>query len=115
MRVACRHLSVEDLVSILREAKDSVAGQLARDFRGYGIELRLSECALREVAERAVREQTGARGLLTVLEDALRDFKFECPGTGVTAIDVDAEVVRRPAESLTALLARHREQQQPVT
>ena len=113
VRVACRHLSVEDLVSILREAKDSVAGQLARDFRGYGIELRLSECALREVAERAVREQTGARGLLTVLEDALRDFKFECPGTGVTAIDVDAEVVRRPAESLTALLARHREQQQP--
>ena len=106
VRVACKHLTSDDLLCVLRDAKDSVASQLVRDFGGYGIELELSECGLKEVAERAVREQTGARGLLTVLEETLRDFKFELPGTGVTRVRVDADVVRRPAEALEALLAR---------
>ena len=106
VRVACRHLTADDLLCVLRDATDSVATQLARDFDGYGITLELKECALREVAERAVRERTGARGLLTVLETTLRDFKFELPGSGVERLEVDVETVRRPAQALEALLAR---------
>ena len=62
---------------------------------------------MREIANRAIAERTGARGLLTVLEETLRDFKFECPGTGLTVIDVDAATVRRPGESLRRLLQEH--------
>ena len=107
VRVACRHLTADDLVGVLRDAHDSVAAQLTRDFRGYGIELALTEEALREVAERASAQGTGARGLLTVLEETLRDFKFELPGRGVTRLEVDADTVRRPAERLQALLEEH--------
>lgn len=34
VRVACRHLTVDDLMKVLRDAKDSVAEQLVRDFAG---------------------------------------------------------------------------------
>lgn len=44
--------------------------------------------ALREIAERAVAEQTGARGLLSVMEGVLRDFKFELPSTAVRRLEV---------------------------
>lgn len=74
--------------------------------RADGIELHLTECAMREVAERAVTERTGARGLLTVLEDTLRDFKFELPGRGIERLEVDAATVREPHAALEALLAR---------
>ena len=104
VRVACRHLSADDLLCVLRDAKDSVASQLVRDFAGYGITLTLTECALREVANRAVAERTGARGLLTVLEETLRDYKFELPGSGITELEVDAEVVREPKARLEKLL-----------
>ena len=46
--------------------------------------------ALEEVADRAVAQQTGARGLLTVLEETLRDFKFELPSTGAPSTDFHA-------------------------
>ena len=105
VRVACRHLDAADLHRVLRDAKDSAWAQLQRDFAGYGIEIAISECGLREVAEIAVRERTGARGLLTVLERTLRSFKFELPGRGVRAVTVDAATVRDPGAHLRALLA----------
>ena len=80
--------------------RTTVAAQLTRDFRGYGIELALTEEALREVAERA-SAQGWARGLLTVLEERLRDFKFELPGRGVTRLEVDADTAAA-AERLQA-------------
>ena len=106
VRVACRHLTEEDLLCVLRDAKDSVASQLTRDFAGYGTELVLTECAMREVARRAVAEKTGARGLLTVLEETLRDYKYELPGSGVAKLEVDKSVVQQPQAKLAELLAQ---------
>ena len=59
------------------------------------------------MARRAVAEQTGARGLLSVLEGALRDFKFELPSTSVRRLEVDARTIRQPGEALQELLAEH--------
>ena len=66
--------------------------------------MKFTDCALHAVAERAVAEKTGARGLLTVLEDVLRDFKYELPGSGVTALEVDAATVRDPQSRLAQVL-----------
>ena len=46
----------------------------------YGIALGFDHDALRKVAKLASGQGTGARGLLTVLDDVLREFKFELPG-----------------------------------
>ena len=60
-----------------------------------------------QVAERAIAERTGARGLLTVLETALRDFKFELPSTSIRRLEVDAATIRRPSERLASLLSEN--------
>ena len=89
---------------VLSEVQGSMVDQLAGDFAGYGIELAFTDEALREIAEIAVAEQTGARGLLSVLEGVLRDFKFELPSTSIRRLEVGVEMVRDPAQQLAVLL-----------
>ena len=48
---------------------------------------------IRRIAEMAEEERTGARGLMTVGERILRDFKYELPGTSVTELTVDADLI----------------------
>ncbi|MFR6033497.1 MAG: hypothetical protein ACLUKN_10165 [Bacilli bacterium] len=52
----------------------------------------------------AYREKTGARGLMTVLERTLRDFKFELPSSGIKSFEADTNTVANPLESLKKLL-----------
>ena len=63
------------------------------------------DAALDRIAQLAAEEGTGARGLLTVCERLLRDFKFELPGSGVTSLRVDMDLIERPAERLAQLRA----------
>jgi endopeptidase Clp ATP-binding regulatory subunit ClpX len=105
IRVVCDPLSVEDLERILRQSEGSVLAQYAADFRGYGMEARFDDGAIREAAARAYDEGTGARGLLTVLERTLRPFKYELPSTAVRILEVTGDTVRDPEGELKRLLA----------
>ena len=55
------------------------------------------DAALDRIATLAAEEGTGARGLLTVCERLLRDFKFELPGSGATSLRIDLDLIERPA------------------
>ncbi|HEX2101962.1 MAG TPA: ATP-dependent protease, partial [Candidatus Synoicihabitans sp.] len=57
---------------------------------------------------------TGARGLMTILEQVFRGFKFELPSTGIKTFVVDADTVSRPERTLQALLKANAEQQREV-
>ncbi len=105
VRVGLHALGEEDLLSILAESEDSVLRQFEDDFAGYGIDLSLDPEALQAVARRASAQGTGARGLLTVLDRVLREFKFELPSTPLSALAVDARTVREPRAALRDLLA----------
>uniref|UniRef100_A0A7S4EX90 AAA+ ATPase domain-containing protein n=1 Tax=Chrysotila carterae TaxID=13221 RepID=A0A7S4EX90_CHRCT len=111
VRVVCRSLRRHDLVAIMRDAEDSVLKQMQRNFDGYGIDLVVTDEALDEIASRAESERTGARGLLTVLEDTLRDFKFELPSTNLKQLVVDRHTVQAPKKHLEALLTEHSQRQ----
>ncbi len=104
VRVVCNPLTVGDLRLILQQSEGSILRQYIRDLEDYGIAARFSEEALTEVASRAHAENTGARGLMTVLEHVLRDFKFELPDTGIDELEFDAEAVRKPDAHLQAIL-----------
>lgn len=104
VRVVCDHLTDDDLYDILKKSEGSLVRQYERAFRAYGIEAVFRDEALREVARLAALEQTGARGLLTVCERLLRDFKFELPGSGVKTFEISPDTLRAPAASLEALL-----------
>ena len=76
VRVFCEALDAGDLFQIMKRSEGSLIRQLEREFHAYGVAAVFEDEALREVAERAAREKTGARGLVTVWEKVLRDFKF---------------------------------------
>ena len=104
VRSICHLLEVEDLFQIMKHSEDSIIRQYERAFRFYGIEVHFREEALRKIAASAFQEGTGARGLLTVLERLLRDFKYALPGSGVTSFTVDPVLVEKPSTSLSCLL-----------
>merc|ERR1712070_931304 len=88
---------------ILVEAEDSVLLQYKREFDGYGITLNAEEAGLRRIAELAVSEKTGARSLVTILEQKLRNFKFELPSTACAELKLTRELVENPDEVLRKL------------
>ena len=104
VRVACDPLGEGELRRILVESKGSVLRQFEDDLGGYNISLSCDDDALTQLARLAAAEKTGARGLLTVLERTLRDFKFELPSSTISSLRVDNATVCEPARALQALL-----------
>ena len=106
VRVACHALDTEDLFSVLRDSESSLIHQYERAFSAYGIRAEFTESALRALAARAARENTGARGLMTICERVFRDFKFRLPSSKIDSFRVTAEVVENPERELQRLLRK---------
>jgi ATP-dependent Clp protease ATP-binding subunit ClpX len=106
VRVACHALDEMDLFNVLSKSESSLIRQYERSFGAYGIALRFQPDALRRLASLARDEQTGARGLMTVLERTFRDLKFRLPSTKLRTLTVTAEMVSDPAAALKKLLKK---------
>ena len=72
-------LQREDLVQILDEPKNALVKQYQRFFDYDSIELVFTDDALWEIADKALERETGARGLRSIIENALLDVMFELP------------------------------------
>jgi ATP-dependent protease Clp ATPase subunit len=104
VRVVCDSLSEQDLFDILQKSEGSLIRQYERAFAAYGIEVVYTNEALRHIASLAGVEGTGARGLMTVCERLMRDFKYELPGARVRSLEITPAVLANPAESISELL-----------
>ncbi|GAA6734731.1 ATP-dependent Clp protease ATP-binding subunit ClpX [Thermus oshimai] len=93
-------LGEDDLVRILTEPKNALVRQYQELFRMEGIELRFTQAALKEVARRALKRGTGARGLRAILEKSMVDLMFEAPGSGVREIVFDLPHLDNPLKAL---------------
>jgi ATP-dependent Clp protease ATP-binding subunit ClpX len=111
VRVVCQPLTVDDLFSILKTSEGSIIRQYEQSFAAYGIEVLFQDDGLRRIAQLAVGEQTGARGLMTVCEKVFRDFKYELPSTEIRQFVVTAAVVDSPKSALEKLLADEQREQ----
>ncbi len=114
VRVVCEGLTADDLRQIMLDSEDSILTQYQRDFAGYGIDLSVTKEAVAEIARRAVDEQTGARGLMTIMEQALRNFKFQLPSTAIKAFEVDSNTVADPDGALKELLQKNCQSQRDL-
>ena len=76
---AVHQLLREDLVKILDEPKNALVKQYQRFFNYDNIELVFTDEALWEIADKALVRETGARGLRSIIENALLDVMFELP------------------------------------
>uniref|UniRef100_A0A7V4JQD3 ATP-dependent Clp protease ATP-binding subunit ClpX n=1 Tax=Thermodesulfobacterium geofontis TaxID=1295609 RepID=A0A7V4JQD3_9BACT len=87
-------LTVDDLIRILVEPKNSIIKQYQKLFEIEGVELKFTEKALRVVAEEAVKRKTGARGLRSIIEEVMVDVMYEIPSlTDVKECVVTEEVI----------------------
>ena len=77
--VSLEDLDVNSLVKILQEPKNSLLKQYQKLFELDGVKLIFEDEAVKEIAEKAFNQETGARGLRTILEDLLLDVMFEIP------------------------------------
>jgi ATP-dependent Clp protease ATP-binding subunit ClpX len=76
---AVHQLLRDDLVRILEEPKNALVKQYQRFFAYDKIELVFTDDALWEIADKALERETGARGLRSIIENALLDVMFELP------------------------------------
>lgn len=104
VRVVCESLAEGDLFDILKQSEGSLIRQYERAFAAYGIEAVFSDDALRRIASLAVRENTGARGLMTICERLLREFKYCLPGTPVRTLEITPAVLENPEAAIGHLL-----------
>jgi len=86
-------LSEDHLVRIITEPPDSILREYQRLFALDGIELKVTEDALRTVAHFASRRKLGARSLRAIFEDVMSDFMFEAPERRGEKIALTAERV----------------------
>ena len=72
-------LDEESLVRILLEPKNSLIKQYKKLFELDGIELNFEPLALKAIAQQAISQKTGARGLRSIVEKILQQSMFELP------------------------------------
>ncbi len=102
--VVLEELEANDLFEILINPNNPVVISKKRDFAAYGIDLRFETKALKALALRAAEIKTGARALVSVLEQALLPFEKKLPSTDIKRLLVTPEVVADPKGQLKALL-----------
>lgn len=72
-------LEENDLVRVLTEPKNSLVKQFQKFFEMENATLEFTDAALHEIACIAQKKNTGARGLRSVIEQAMFDIMFELP------------------------------------
>ena len=97
-------LGIEDLYSILKNPNNPLIVNKKRDFRAYGIEVVFEDAALWRIAELAYAQKTGARGLVSVLENVLLKYERKLPSTNIRHLLVTKELVDNPEAELEKLL-----------
>jgi ATP-dependent Clp protease ATP-binding subunit ClpX len=74
-----RELSLDQMVQILQEPDNALIKQYQALFDMDGIELNFDPKALEAVAQKAIERGVGARGLRSIIEEAMLPLQFSCP------------------------------------
>lgn len=100
---ALNGLDKKSLVKILTEPKNALVKQYQRLFALDDVALEFDGKALEAIADRAIDEKTGARGLRSILEGILTDLMFKVPSDStIEKVIITAETVKNP-ENVTII------------
>jgi endopeptidase Clp ATP-binding regulatory subunit ClpX len=104
-------LEEADLLQILCKPNNPVLLNKKLDFATYGIDIRFSEDALKLLAHKAHAENTGARGLVSVIEAALIPFETRLPSTPIKRFPATIQVIENPKKMLADWLDHENDEQ----
>ncbi len=88
-------LDEKSLIKILLEPKNSLTKQYQELFKLDGAKLTFKESALKEIAIKAIKKKTGARGLRSILENILLKTMYDLPSqNNIEEVIVDSSSVK---------------------
>jgi ATP-dependent Clp protease ATP-binding subunit ClpX len=94
-------LDEKSLIKILQEPKNSLTKQYQELFKLDGAKLSFKESALKEIALKAIRKKTGARGLRSILENILLKTMYDLPSQeNIKEVIVDAPSVKGQSQPI---------------
>jgi len=89
------------LIQIMQEPKNALLKQYSSLFKMDGIKLDIKKDALEEIANLAIKQKTGARGLRSIIEKLLIDLMFETPDKkNIESIVINRDAVREKSEPI---------------
>ena len=102
---ALKELTRDDLVSVLTEPKNAITKQFQASFSIDDVKLEFEKEAIEEIADEAIRQKTGARGLRTIVEKMLMDVMFKIPDIkGKKTFTVTKKIVQGKEKNIESLI-----------
>ncbi len=77
--VGLEGLKKDSLKNIMTTPKNAIVKQFVKMFKIDGVELEFEDGAIEAIAEKAIGLKTGARGLRTILEEAMLGLMYDIP------------------------------------
>ena len=94
-------LNEKSLIKILQEPKNSLTKQYQELFKLDGAKLIFKENALKEIAIKAIKKKTGARGLRSILENILLKTMYDLPSQeNIEEVIVDASAAKGQSQPI---------------
>ena len=94
-------LDEEMLIRIMTQPKNAIVKQFESLLKMDGVKLEIKEDALQEIAKLAVSQNTGARGLRSIIEDALMDIMYKVPDQkNLYKVVINKDVIKRNSDPI---------------
>ncbi len=92
-------LDVATLKNILTQPKNALVKQYTKMLELDNVELEFSEEALSAISEKAIERKTGARGLRSIIEEALIDIMYDVPSSeNVSKVVITEQTINEEIE-----------------
>ncbi len=89
------------LISILTEPKNAITKQYSKFLEMENVKLEFTEQALSAIVDKAIKRDTGARGLRAIVEDVMLDIMYELPSkNGVTKCVITDKVINKQEQPI---------------
>ena len=92
-------LDEDALVRILTEPKNAICRQYKLMFKMDGVDIEFTPEALKAVAAKAIKLETGARGLRAILENVMTKIMFEIPSNDkISKVTITQDCIEKDVE-----------------
>ncbi len=94
IQVSLKDLSKDDLMRIITEPRNSVTKQYQASMKIDDVDLSFQPDAIEAIAEKAIKQKTGARGLRSIVENLMVEIMFDIPSIkGAKKVVISKDVV----------------------
>ena len=94
-------LDEDMLIRIMTQPKNAIVKQFESLMKMDGVKLEIKDDALKEIAKLAVSQNTGARGLRSIIEDSLMDLMYKVPDQkDLYKVVINKDVIAKKSEPI---------------